>query len=240
MLSVERDALDYAGVILTLLIIAIAAYQIHLLNRTLKATEKAADAAKRSAEAAILAVEITDRAWIRVHLTPETLTTSDTEGLVIKCSVTVRNVGKSVAEQVMIWNHLAADPRTLHAEQEKLRAYFDRPELIKSIGGMTIFPGEEKTQIHVVGTGKEPPEKYWREMMPDMLDRDLSDRILPLTYIGCVGYRYGTSDKWHFTYWGHDLVSSDGRHLPLHIASGKLPQPPYLSEPFMGNLNRAN
>jgi hypothetical protein len=208
------------------------------MNALLVATGIAANAATRNANAAVMAVEHADRPWIRVYLTPETLTTSDTEGLQIRSGVTVKNVGKSVAEQVVIWNYLAVDPSTLAAEQEKLRASFDKPELGRMMG-MTIFPGEEKTQIHTVGTGKESPESFWRERMPVMLDRDLGERILPLTYIGCVGYRYGTSDKWHFTYWGYDLVLSDGRHLPLHIATGKLPQPPFLREPFLGNLNRA-
>lgn len=202
-------------------------------------TKKAADAARVSADAAILAVEHADRPWIRVDLAPQTLVVSETEGLQITCGVKVKNIGKSVAEQVIVWDHLAIDPGTLRLEQAKLRDLFDRWALVENVGGMTIFPDEQRTQTRTVGTGAEAPERYWRQTMPDMLNRDMANRILPLTYIGCVGYRYGTSDRWHFTYWGYDLVSSDGRHLPLEIATGMLPQPPYLCEPFGGNLNRA-
>jgi hypothetical protein len=203
-------------------------------------TQIAANAAARGAKAAAMAVEHADRPWVQVYLKPESLTISDGEFVEIRCQVSVKNIGKSVAQQVIIWNQLAVHPNELSAEQEKLRARFDQPQLISTIGGFSLFPDEEKTQIHGVGTGKERPDKYWREMMPVMLERDLADRILPLTYVGCVGYRYGNSDKWHYTYWGYDLVAADGKHLAMHIATGRLPQPPYLSESFLGNLNRAD
>lgn len=203
--------------------------------------KKSAEASQMSAEAAILAVEHADRPWIRVYLLAEKVTISETEGIEIKCRVTAKNIGKSVAQQVIIWDHLAVETReVLAAEQEKLRANFDDPRMSNSFGGQTIFPGDEYIESHTIGTGNEAPEKFWREHMPHMLEKELGDRMLVLTYIGCVGYRYGTSNKWHFTYWAYELLSADGRHLALQIATGQLPQPPHLRQPYFGNLNRAN
>ncbi len=50
--DVARDTLDYAGIVLSLLVLSVAAYQVRLLRDTVAATQKAADAANKSADAA--------------------------------------------------------------------------------------------------------------------------------------------------------------------------------------------
>jgi hypothetical protein len=52
-IETSRDFVDYSQIVLTLLLIFIAVWQIRLLRRTLVATERAADAAVKNADAAL-------------------------------------------------------------------------------------------------------------------------------------------------------------------------------------------
>jgi hypothetical protein len=66
MLLVQRDTLDYAGVILSVLVIGLAVVQIYLLRGTLKATTAAANAAQLSAGVARDTLHITQRAYLHI------------------------------------------------------------------------------------------------------------------------------------------------------------------------------
>jgi hypothetical protein len=211
--------------------------QAGYMREGLAHTKLAADAAKQSADIAALALEQADRPWVRVHIEPKSLEWSETEGVEITAIITVENIGRSVAEHVTIWNDYVPDSGR-EAEQRQKELSDDVAKF--TMMGMTLFPGDRKAQQHTVGTRRDRTDRYWRAMMPDMLDRELGQRIISAKYIGCVGYRYGTSKNWHYTFWGFDVVSKDGRQLVMQMATGIDTGTPHLSEPFIGNLNRAN
>jgi hypothetical protein len=195
-------------------------------------------ATKKSADAAVLALEHADRPWIRVSIKDPSLMWSDTEGLQITATVEMSNIGRSVAEQVRIEVDYVPDSGGEAVQrQRELADAASEPRLLSMAN--SLFPGESKSIIYTVGTQRERTNQYWRKMMPEMLDKEPGDRILSAKYIGCIGYRYGTSDRWHYTFWGYDLVTHDNRHLTMQMATGKITNQPYLLESSMGNLNRA-
>jgi hypothetical protein len=195
-------------------------------------------ATQKSADAAVLAVEHADRPWIRVQIEKPSLKWSDTEGVEITATVILHNIGRSVAEQVRIEVDYVPDSGLEAVKQQAELADSAREPRLLHLA-TTLFPDERKEVTYGVGTGRDRTCDYWKKMMPQMLDLDLDKRILSAKYIGCVAYRYGTSEKWHYTFWGYDVVSSKRGHLVMEIATGKTTEQPFLIEAFTGNWNRA-
>lgn len=195
-------------------------------------------ATQKSADAAVLAVEHADRPWIRVEIESPSLQWSDGEGVEIAATVILHNIGRAVAEQVRIEvDYVPGSGPEAANRQKELAVTACEPRLLDM--AISLFPDERKRTTFSVGTRRDRTDQYWREVMPKVLDLDLSERILPATYIGCVAYRYGTSEKPHYTFWGYEIVTRDNRHLIMQMATGKTTEQPLLAEPFMGNLNRA-
>lgn len=152
-------------------------------------------------------IEITDRAWVKADVAIAGDMAASDEAYFFQLRVTLTNVGRSVATNVILSTHMFAPqsemgaylieaPREQRAICDRQRKDLDRGE------PFVLFPQEKRDVATDVVLTVEEATKNARRQMGDTL---FKTPMLAPVIVGCVTYRYPSSKSAHSTRFGFVL-----------------------------------
>lgn len=203
---------------LTLILIGCSLGVAIIYFQQLRQMEAATKAASQSAQTAAAELELSNRPWLSVEITPATdLTWVNNSQPALTFSVSSKNVGKSIAKNAQIDIQLLPAPPGIPVAPN---AYRVQSELcahprIQPVGRFHIFPGASPVE-----------RKVTLSVTPDAINsvRGTGD-LVSLAVVGCVTYNNSFDKRAYQTFFGLHLIgpSTTLGGMPLTLPSG-MPQ----------------
>lgn len=175
----------------------------------MRATQKAADAATKAADTATRQLEATDRPWIKIEVTfAEPVTYKD--GLNVAVNFIPTNIGHSPAQSIQI--KAALVPATLGDDIVGIQKDICNGPGNPFGPGYMLFPGDHYAQPWGMTLSAKEFDKYWARMGGT---GGVKVQIAPTALVGCIDYTFDASKRRHQTGFAFDLVTKDGRIIPI-------------------------
>jgi len=177
----QRFALEVLGLMLVFMTAGLAAANLWFLREYVKKTQILAATASKQ-------LEITDRPWIAVTVEPMPLKRTE-QSVEMSFDLVLNNTGHSPAVSVAVTAGMfdsTQDNGSLRQRQLDF-CEISRMDIERSTGGDTVFPSTSLSR-RVINVGAP--------MNIGML-------------LGCVAYRYGTSNTYHYTRFAHGIYRLD-------------------------------
>jgi hypothetical protein len=110
--------------------------------RSILAAEKSADAAKNAANISNRTLIATQRAWLKVEISPQDEIAFDVEGVKLGVSFTINNIGNAPAINIRTFASLVVLKGDLRLVRETLKRESEEVKHGKSTISFFLFPGE--------------------------------------------------------------------------------------------------
>lgn len=225
-------------------IIALSIYhgQLKEMRKATRATQVAAQAAKKSADTAASQLELTERPWMDASLIITGPLTIDQDGAHLSAQITLENVGHSPAVKGDVQVKMFANFLE-HPDSRKVRE-----ELCKEVEGASAQPLNDKRQfLQTWFLGKQlPPTNYRlsinkadlnkaaidipRSMFPDAPPKD---QVFNANIVFCVAYFSSFGETQYHTGYIWQVVPMAGPPF-FGLGHGEIPVM-YLKPPFIAN-----